>query len=109
MACYSTIQTALDTGKFNVEILLRALKTSGWPDARVAGKEVLFGANSYMAGRLTIAEGRYGASARDVEATVRQAYTREAIATSARRHGLKVEIDEKERGVLRLRTDGRTA
>lgn len=125
MPCYTKIGAALESGKFNLDILERALKALGFDVRRQAistTRDALFFDRLFdrlQDDKAGAARGSFKGGDLEVLAVdkakgealvqeIRRAYTREAITLSARRHGLKVEVDAKDPMVLRLGTDGRT-
>jgi hypothetical protein len=122
MPCFTQIQIALDSGKFNTEVLTRALRALGYDvtdtplsngvppmlffdreqdnDSAVRGS---FWLKRPQPLELKASDPERGAKALG---EIRAAYTREALTQAARRHGMKVEADSQNPAVLRLRAGG---
>ena len=111
MACNSIISTTLSTKSFDIALLTQTLKTLGMnPDHPRKGQLVFTAGgwtHSYEDQRLYL-RGLDRFSANELEKKIRQAYTRDVIATTARRQGFKVTTDEKDHTLVHIHTDGRT-
>lgn len=108
MPCYSLIEIALGQN-LDLATLEAALTRLGLAPQRVrSGTAVAFTGGVYTGGSVTFGDGRSAEAAAKAVADIRKAYTREGLATAARRQGLRVEYDKQDPAVLRITTDGRT-
>lgn len=105
MPCYSTISINLGQ-TFDLAVLEAALRRLGLDPTR-SGEAVHFTGGTYRNGTLRVTDGRGQTAADKLAADIRKAYTREGVATAARRQGLKVEFDQRDPAVLRITSDGR--
>lgn len=120
MPCFTTIAVELATGKFNVDVLERALRALGFTVERNAGPRgepdnLYFHRlqdDQVRAARGSFYNGKTEMLAVSPEAgeklmgELRATYTREAVASAARRHGLKAVPDPTNHLILRLSAGG---
>lgn len=111
MACNTIISTTLNTKTFDLALLTQTLKDLGWQVEHPRQGVLTFYARgwvgTYEKQRLTF-NGMDRVSASEVEQKIRQTYTRNVIATTARRQGFKVTTDAADPTVVHVHTDGRT-
>lgn len=118
MPCYTTIATALATGKYDTTTLEAALKALGY-DTNRSGTDLFFWrdqANAkglacrgeYTPGTPLKLLARGATTGARFLGEIRAAYTRGAVAQAAKRHGMKIELDAKDPTVFRIHTDGRS-
>lgn len=116
MACNTVISTTLNTKTFDLALLTQTLTDLGYlvehprpgvltfsPKAAYRGWDGTYEKQSLRFNGMD----RFSAS--EVEKKIRQTYTRNVIATTARRQGFKVTTDAADPTVVHVHTDGRQA